>query len=135
MVTPSEGLVRVLARAPYLTATALLAAVCRSVEAETEVELRTRVISALRIVEVRPAPALAARYLGDADPRTIEVVRLHERGDGPSRVSQHGQVVYLGIGESTSKHREMHLNRAFEIHFRKARASGADDKPGLGRDR
>ena len=109
-----------------VTAALLLAAVCLPASAETEVELRTRVISALRVVEARPATELAAQYRGDGNPQTIEVVYLRGESQGPSRVSEDGQVVYLARRESTSKHWEKFLNRAFEIHFRKARAFKTD---------
>jgi hypothetical protein len=110
-------------------------AMCVPALAETEVELRTRVISALRVVEVQSAPAVGAQYLGDGDPQTIEVLRFRVKGDGPSRVSADGQVVYLALGEGTSKHWEKYLNRAFEIHFRKARVSEPNSSLERSRDR
>jgi hypothetical protein len=73
-------------------------------------------------MEFQSPPALASSYPGDGDPQTIEVIRLRKKADGPSRVSEDGQVIYLAPGQSTSKHKEKYLERAFEIHFRRARA-------------
>ena len=92
-------------RSALVTATFSLAAIaCFGAHAETEVELRTRVISALRLVEVTSPPAPASRYRADDDPSTIEVIYMSDRADGNSQAGYSGTPLSkkLGTGEDFS---------------------------------
>ncbi len=91
-----------------------------AIRAETEVELRTRVISQLRLVHVPSPPMPRSQFIRDEDPKSIEIVRTNERGEAGS-VSEDGQVIYLQLSYN-SKSEEKLVERAFEILFRQARA-------------
>lgn len=88
--------------------------------AETEVELRTRVVSHLRLVHVQSQPMPRSRFVRDDDPQTIEIVRTDQKGINGS-VSDDGQVIYLSLF-ALSKSEETLVEKAFEIHFARARA-------------
>jgi hypothetical protein len=107
-----------------LAVRSVLAVVCLwtsvALHAETEVELRTRVVSGLRLVHVPGELIPQSLFTRDQDPQTIEIVRTDARGERGS-VSDDGQVIYLHRSAS-SKSEEKLVERAFEIHFSRARA-------------
>jgi hypothetical protein len=62
----------------------------------------------------------AADYRHDGDPNTLEIVFLSKRSDGPSRVSDNGEVIFLY--KASDKVQQSLIARSFEIRF--ARAAG-----------
>ena len=99
--------------------------------AETEVELRTRVVSPIRLVEVKEPTTSPRDYPADADQHTLELVYMSERSDGPSRISPDGQVIYLSRFGLNSKVKEKLIGNALEIRFKLARERpvGEQDAP------
>ena len=55
----------------------------------------------------------ASEYKGDGDPETLEVVMLDKKSDGPSRVSDDGEVIFL-YKASDKKQQEL-ITQAFAI--------------------
>lgn len=62
----------------------------------------------------------AAEYQGDGDPETIEIVMLDKKKDGPSRVSDDGEVIFL-YKASDKKQQEL-IAQAFAIRAKRALA-------------
>jgi hypothetical protein len=89
--------------------------------AETEVELRTRIVSPIRLVEVKEPAASPKDYRADADQNTIELVYMSERSDGPSRCSPDGQVIYLSRFGLNSHVKGKLVQDALEVRFKLAR--------------
>jgi hypothetical protein len=88
--------------------------------AETADELRNRILTQTKIV-VTELAVPAREYKGDGDPNTLEIVFLTKKSDGPSRVSDDGEVIFL-YKASDNTQRQL-ISRAFEIRLARA-ASG-----------
>ncbi len=63
----------------------------------------------------------ASEFKGDGDPTTIEIVFLTKKSDGPSRVSDDGEVIFLY--KASDKTQQKLITKAFEIRLARA-ASG-----------
>ena len=62
----------------------------------------------------------AAEFKDDGDPMTIEIVFLTQKSDGPSRVSEDGEVIFLY--KASDETQQKLIARAFEIRL--ARVEG-----------
>lgn len=62
----------------------------------------------------------ASEYKGDGDPDTIEIIELDKKSDGPSRVSDDGEVIFL-YKASGKKQQEL-IEQAFAIRAKLALA-------------
>jgi hypothetical protein len=61
-------------------------------------------------------PVPAHEYKSDGDPETLEIVYLDKKEDGPSRVSDDGEVVFLY--KASDRKEQALIDRAFEIRAR-----------------
>jgi hypothetical protein len=91
-----------------------------AVRAETEAERRARILSQTKMNVVTELTVPASEFKGDGDPTTIEVVFLTKKSDGPSRVSEDGEVIFLY--KASDRTQQKLITRAFEIRL--ARAEG-----------
>ncbi len=107
-------------RCEQTVALGALLCVCAIAWAETSDEIRTRVLTQTQLVVVTELGVPAAEYKGDGDPDTLEIVFLDKKADGPSRVSEDGEVIFLY--KASDKTQQKLIERAFEI--RVARAIG-----------
>jgi hypothetical protein len=73
------------------------------------------------VIVVTELSVPAAEYKGDGNPKTLEIVILTKESDGPSRVTDDGEVIFL-YKASKETQREL-ITRAFEIRYARA-ASG-----------
>jgi len=87
--------------------------------AETTDELRNRILTQTKVA-VTELTVPAGEYKGDGDPTTLEIVFLTKKSDGPSRVSDDGEVIFLY--KASDKVQQQLISRAFEIRI--ARAAG-----------
>ena len=87
--------------------------------AETADELRNRILTQTKVV-VTELTVPAGEYKGDGDPTTLEIVFLTKKSDGPSRVSDDGEVIFLY--KASDKVQQQLISRAFEIRI--AHAAG-----------
>ena len=104
-----------------LTAVAVTLAISTAALAETDDERRTRILTETKMNAVMNLTVPAAEFKGDGDPTTIEVVFLTKKSDGPSRVSDDGEVIFLY--KASDKTQQKLIARAFEIRIARA-ASG-----------
>ena len=90
------------------------------VHAETPDELRTRILqdTKLNMIMAESLPAPAGQYKGDGDPTTLEVVLLSKKSDGPSRVTEDGEVIFLY--KASDKLQQELTTKAFEIRIARA---------------
>ena len=88
--------------------------------AETPDELRARILreTKLNMVMADALPAPAGQYKGDGDPTTLEVVILSKKSDGPSRVTDDGEVIFLY--KASDKLQQELIQKAFEIRIARA---------------
>jgi hypothetical protein len=106
---------------PVLTAIAMTFAVSTAALAETDDERRTRILTETKMNVVTELAVPAAEFKSDGDPTTIEIVFLTKKSDGPSRVSDDGEVIFLY--KASDKTQQKLIARAFEIRIARA-ASG-----------
>jgi hypothetical protein len=87
--------------------------------AESTDELRNRILKETKVVVTEPTVP-AREYKGDGDPNTLEIVFLTKKSDGPSRVSDDGEVIFLY--KASDKTQQQLIERAFEIRIARAAA-------------
>jgi hypothetical protein len=108
---------------PYLRLPFLLAlsgvGIFSTVFAESPDELRDRILKQTKVVVTQLAGP-AKEYKGDGDPNTLEIVFLTKASDGPSRVSDDGEVIFLY--KATENTQQQLISRAFEIRIARAAA-------------
>lgn len=91
---------------------------CAIARAETPEEIRNRVLTQTQMVAVMELDVPAADYKSDGDPNTLEIVFLDRKSDGPSRVSEDGEVIFLY--KASDKTQQKLIQRAFEIRIARA---------------
>lgn len=57
--------------------------------------LRAKIMEETKLIAIMDLEGPYERFKDDGDPKTLEVVFLSKRSDGPSRVSTDGEVVFL----------------------------------------
>jgi hypothetical protein len=100
-----------------IAATAALAA------EPTQQELYTKIVELMESTKMNMRMGLdvpAAEYQGDGDPETIEIVMLDKKSDGPSRVSDDGEVIFLY--KASDKKQQALIEQAFAIRAKLALA-------------
>jgi len=107
----------------YLIVSAVLSAIAlqASVQAETPDEIQTRILTQTKF-NVVPAEALSvpiSQYRGDGDPATLELVIFSNKSDGPSRVSDDGEVIFF-YDKDSSKLQQQLIQKAFQIRIARA---------------
>ncbi len=100
---------------PIYVLSAAVLIISVAARAETEAERRTRILTETKMNLVTELSVPASEFRGDGDPTTIEVVFLTKKSDGPSRVSEDGEVIFLY--EASDKTQEKLITRAFEIRL------------------
>jgi hypothetical protein len=93
-------------------------AISISARAETGAEQRNRILTETKMNVVAELTAPASEFKDDGDPTTIEIVFLTKKSDGPSRVSDDGEVIFLY--KASDKTQEKLITRAFEIRLARA---------------
>jgi hypothetical protein len=96
-----------------LIATASLAA------EPTEQEINVKVVELMQTTKTSLRMGLdvpSAEYKGDGDPDTIEIVMLDKKKDGPSRVSEDGEVIFLY--KASDRKQQALTEEAFRIRAR-----------------
>ena len=76
-------------------------------------QLQRKLIIETKIITVPELKGPASEYRSDGDPNTLELVFLSNKKDGPSRVSDDGEVIFL-YKASARKQQEL-ISQAFEI--------------------
>src|SRR5882757_6492888 len=79
--------------------------------AESPDELRNRILMQTKVV-VTELSVPAREYKGDGNPNTLEIVFLTKKSDGPSRVSDNGEVIFLY--KASDNIQQQLISRAFE---------------------
>jgi hypothetical protein len=103
-----------------MNSTLLVATWCASTGAlsETPDEVRDRVLTQTKVVALTELPVPAAEYKGDNDPTTMEIVFLQSKSDGPSRVTDDGEVIFLY--KASDETQQKLIEQAFEIRIANA---------------
>jgi hypothetical protein len=99
----------------------LVAVLLVAAHAESPEELRTRIWTQTKfnLVTAESLTVPLSQYKGDGDPTTLEVVIFRKKSDGPSRVSDDGEVIFFYEKDSDKLQQQL-IQRAFEIRIAKA---------------
>jgi hypothetical protein len=84
--------------------------------------LKAKIMEETKVVAVMDLDGPSTSFKDDGDPKTLEVVFLSKRSDGPSRVSPDGEVIFL-YNASEEQQSEL-IGKAFELRIARA-ASGS----------
>jgi hypothetical protein len=106
---------RILPVVVSMLAMATLATATRAAE-PTQQELYAKIVELMQSTKMNMRMGLdvpAAEYKGDGDPDTIEIVMLDKKSDGPSRVSDDGEVIFLY--KASDKKQQALITEAFAI--------------------
>jgi hypothetical protein len=89
--------------------------------AETADEIRTRVLTQTKfnLVMAESLPVAISQYKGDGDPTTLELVIFSNKVDGPSRVTDDGEVIFF-YAKDPEKLQQQLIQQAFKIRIAKA---------------
>jgi len=86
----------------------------------TEKELYAKIVELMQSTKMNLRMGLdmpAAEFKGDGDPDTIEIVMLDKKADGPSRVSDDGEVIFLY--KASDKKQQALIAEAFAIRAKR----------------
>ena len=95
--------------------TVLLAALSYAADptAEEVRQLQVKLMIETQVVAVTELKGPASEYKSDGDPNTLELVFLENKQDGPSRVSDDGEVIFLY--KASQKEQQRLIEQAFRI--------------------
>ncbi|MDQ2641416.1 MAG: hypothetical protein M3Y79_12670 [Pseudomonadota bacterium] len=85
--------------------------------AESRNDVLVRLMQETKVVAVMGLPGGNRDYKGDEDAATLEIVFLDKKGDGPSRVSDNGEVIFLY--KASDKTQSKLIEKAFEVRVGK----------------
>jgi hypothetical protein len=104
----------------HITASLILVAVS-AVAAEPDPkalhDLMVKLMAETKVVAVASISGPASECKSDGDPNTLEIVFLSKKCDGPSRVSDDGEVIFLN--KASDAEQSALIGRAFEIRARR----------------
>ncbi len=108
-------------RLPVLVGGLLVMVSLVTAHAEAPEELRTRILSQTKfnLVMAEALSVPVSQYKGDGDPTTLEMVIFSKKSDGPSRVSDDGEVIFFYKMDSDKLQQEL-IQKAFEIRIARA---------------
>jgi hypothetical protein len=81
--------------------------------AEEVRQLQIKLMIETQVVAVPEIKGPASEYKSDGDPNTLELVFLESKQDGPSRVSDDGEVIFLY--KASQKEQQKLIEQAFKI--------------------
>lgn len=80
-------------------------------------DLTLKLMHETKVVAVMSINVPASDYKSDGDPNTLEIVFLTKKSDGPSRVSDDGQVIFL-YNASDQEQSDL-IGKAFDLRARR----------------
>lgn len=86
--------------------------------------LRVKLMEETKLIAQMGIEGSSADFKDDGDPKTLQVVFLDKRSDGPSRVSPDGEVVFL-YKASDELQSEL-IGKAFDVRVARALTAASD---------
>ena len=102
----------------FISTVAMLVATVSATSAESPDDIRIRLFQQTKIAAVMSLSGPANGYKDDGDPNTLEIVFLEKKSDGPSRVSENGEVIFLY--KASDKTQQKMIQKAFDIRVARA---------------
>lgn len=84
---------------------------------ETLHDMVLKLMQETKVLAVMDLTVPASEYKADGDPNTLEIVTLEKKSDGPSRVTDDGEVIFLN--HASSKEQSALIAKAFDIRARR----------------
>ena len=76
-----------------------------------------KLMAETKVLAVTSLTVPASQYKSDGDPATLEIVTLSKDSDGPSRVSEDGEVIFLN--HASKEEQSALIAKAFDIRARR----------------
>jgi hypothetical protein len=76
-------------------------------------QLQVKLMIETKVIAVAELKGSASEYKSDGDPNTLEIVFLKTKQDGPSRISDDGEVIFLY--KASEKEEQKLIEQAFKI--------------------
>lgn len=86
--------------------------------AQALAQKKVELMQTTKIAAVAELSVPSREYPSDGDPETLEVVFLDNKKEGPSRVSDDGEVIFLY--KASDRKQQALIDQAFEIRARRA---------------
>ncbi len=105
---------------PVVLAAIGMALALSQAHAASDAEIRKMKVDMMihtREIAVTNLSVPASQYKSDGDPDTLEIVFLTKPEDGPSRVSDDGEVIFLN--NPTGQEQQDLINKAFDIRVQR----------------
>jgi hypothetical protein len=80
-------------------------------------DLMVKLMAETKVIAVQSISVPASQYKSDGNPDTLEIVFLTKKSDGPSRVSDDGEVIFLY--KASDAEQSTLIGHAFEIRARR----------------
>jgi hypothetical protein len=104
-------------RVAWLVLTIPVLAVAAEPDPSALHDLIVKLMQETKVVAVSDVSGPVSEYHSDGDPSTLEIVFLTKKADGPSRVSDDGEVIFLY--HASEKQQSDLIGKAFEIRARR----------------
>ena len=78
---------------------------------------KIELMQSTKIAAVTELTVSSHEYKSDGDPETLEVVFLNKKADGPSRVSEDGEVIFLY--RASDRKQQALIDQAFEVRAKR----------------
>jgi hypothetical protein len=97
----------------------MLCAVGRAAEPDQKAlhDMVMQLMAQTKVLAVSSLTVPASQYKPDGDPSTLEIVILAKDSDGPSRVSEDGEVIFLN--HASKEEQSALIAKAFDIRARR----------------
>jgi len=86
--------------------------------AQALAQKKVELVQTTKVAAVAELAVPSREYNSDGDPETLEVVFLDNKKDGPSRVSEDGEVIFLY--KASDRKQQTLIDQVFEIRARRA---------------
>jgi hypothetical protein len=113
-----DTIVKTLAASSFAICLLLTGASAPERSADDIRQLKIHLMMTTKLIEVFKISLPADKYVSDGDPNTLEVVFLTKIEDGPSRVSDDGEVIFIQQGTSDQEQQDL-TNKAFDIRVQR----------------
>jgi hypothetical protein len=97
-----------------------------SARADEAEQMKLELMQSTKVIAAMGLSGPADRYLSDGDPDTLEIVFMAKPEDGPSHVSDDGEVIFLSPHATDAEQSDL-IGKAFDIRVQRRLATKASN--------